>query len=150
MSGDLDVTNARIVLPESGIVPGTLVIRDGSVAAIRQDRGATGEAEVLDAGGRYVLPGLIDAHVHSGLLPPLADRLQAESAFALSGGITTIIRYFRRPESYLDTLPAQIELGAQRHYQDFTHHLTLFNARHVAGDGALRPRASGSPRSSST
>jgi dihydropyrimidinase len=131
-SGDLDVANARIVLPESGIVSGTLSIRGGVVAEIRQGQGATGDAEILDAHGRYVLPGLLDAHVHSGLLPPLGDRLQAESAFALSGGITTILRYFRRPESYLETLPGQIELGAQRHYQDFAHHLTLFNADQVA------------------
>jgi dihydropyrimidinase len=135
MTGDLDVINARIVLPESGIVPGTLVIRGGVVAEIRQDAGATGQAETFDADGRYVLPGLLDAHVHSGLLPPLADRLQAESAFALSGGVTTVLRYFRRPESYLQTLPAQIELGAQRHYQDFAHHLTLFNAGQVAEMG---------------
>jgi dihydropyrimidinase len=132
VTGDLDVINAQIVLPESGIVPGTLVIRGGRVAAIHQDAGATGEAEALDAQGCHVIPGLIDAHVHSGLLPPLGDRLQAESAFALSGGVTTILRYFRRPESYLETLPAQIELGAQRHYQDFAHHLTLFNAGQVA------------------
>ncbi|HET7028798.1 MAG TPA: amidohydrolase family protein [Candidatus Limnocylindrales bacterium] len=132
MDANLDVTNARIVLPETGVVAGTLVVRDGRVAAIRQDGGPSGEADVLDAQGRHVLPGLIDPHVHSGLLPPLGDRLQAESAFALSGGITTIVRYFRRPESYLETLPAQVELGARRHYQDFAHHLTLFNAGQVA------------------
>ena len=132
MDGHLDVINARIVLPESGIVSGTLVIRDGRVSAIRQDDGATGEADVFDARDKYVLPGLIDAHVHSGLLPPLGDRLQAESAFALSGGITTVVRYFRRPESYLETLPAQVQIGAARHYQDFTHHLTLFNPDQVA------------------
>jgi dihydropyrimidinase len=131
MSGDLDIIDARIVLPESGVVTGTLVIRNGIVAQIRPDGAATGDAEVFDAGGRYVLPGLIDPHVHSGLLPPLGDRLQAESAFALSGGITTIVRYFRRPDSYLDTLPAQVELGAQRHYQDFAHHLALFNREQV-------------------
>jgi dihydropyrimidinase len=135
MPGSIDVTNARIVLPETGIVPGTLVIRDGRVTEIRQDQGATGEAEVFDAGGRHVLPGLIDAHVHSGLLPPLGDRLQAESGFALSGGVTTILRYFRRPESYLTTLPDQVELGVARHYQDFAHHLTLFNADQVAEMG---------------
>jgi dihydropyrimidinase len=135
MAGDLDVINARIVLPESGVVAGTLVVRGGRVESIRQDGGATGEAEVLDAGGHYVLPGLIDPHVHSGLLPPLAERLQAESAFALSGGITTIVRYFRRTESYLDTLPAQVALGAERHYQDFAHHLALFNADQVAEMG---------------
>jgi dihydropyrimidinase len=131
MTGDLDIVNGRIVLPESGIVPGTLVIRRGRVASISQD-GATGDAPVLDVAGRHILPGLIDPHVHSGLLPPLGDRLQAESAFALSGGITTIVRYFRRPESYLETLPAQVALGAQRHYQDFAHHLTLFNGGQVA------------------
>jgi dihydropyrimidinase len=128
---DLDVSNARIVLPESGIVPGTLVIRDGRVTGIRQEAGPTGAAPVLDVEGRHVLPGLIDPHVHSGLLPPLGDRLQAESAFALSGGVTTIIRYFRRPESYLEIFPAQVALGAQRHYQDFAHHLTLFNAQQL-------------------
>jgi dihydropyrimidinase len=132
VDGTLDITNARIVLPESGIVAGTLVVRGGRVEAIRSDGKATGEADVFDAKGRFVLPGLIDPHVHSGLLPPLGDRLQAESAFALSGGVTTIVRYFRRPESYLETLPAQVELGARRHYQDFAHHLTLFNAEQVA------------------
>ncbi|HEU4671729.1 MAG TPA: amidohydrolase family protein [Candidatus Limnocylindrales bacterium] len=131
MAASLDVTNARIVLPETGVVPGTLVVRDGRVAAIRQEAGPTGGAEVLDAGGRFVLPGLIDPHVHSGLLPPLGERLQAESAFALSGGVTTIVRYFRRTESYLGTLPAQVELGARRHYQDFAHHLALFTAEQV-------------------
>jgi dihydropyrimidinase len=135
MAGDLDVINARIVLPETGVVAGTMVVRDGRVAAISRDGVATGDAEVFDAAGRYVLPGLIDPHVHSGLLPPLGDRLQAESAFALSGGITTIVRYFRRPESYLDTLPAQVALGAERQYQDFAHHLTLFNGDQVAEMG---------------
>ena len=134
--GDLDVINARIVLPESGVVAGTLVIRDGTVSAIRPDGGTSGDVDVLDAQDRYVLPGLIDPHVHSGLLPPLGERLQAESAFALSGGITTIVRYFRRPESYREIFPPQVAIGAQRHYQDFAHHVTLFNATQVAEMGS--------------
>jgi len=126
------VTNARLVIPEVGVIEGSLLVRDGRVAEIRQGRVPTDGEDVIDAEGRYVLPGLIDPHVHSGLLPPLGDRLQAESAFAASGGITTIVRYFRRPESYLQTLPAQVEIGAQRHYQDFAHHLALFNREQVA------------------
>jgi dihydropyrimidinase len=137
--GDLDIVNARIVIPESGVVAGTLEIRDGTVTAIRPEGGSSGGANVLDAHDRYVLPGLIDPHVHSGLLPPLGDRLQAESAFALSGGITTIVRYFRRPESYREIFPAQVQIGAQHHYQDFAHHLTLFNGDQVAEiDGYVR------------
>ena len=42
MSDSLDITNAKIVLPESGVVPGTLVIREGRVAEIRQDAGGAG------------------------------------------------------------------------------------------------------------
>ncbi len=133
MSGaDLDVVNGRIVLPESGVVSGTLEIRDGTVVAIRPGGGTSGSVEILDAQDRYVLPGFIDPHVHSGLLPPLGKRLQAESSFALSGGVTTIIRYFRRPESYREIFPPQVEIGISRHYQDFAHHLTLFNALQVA------------------
>jgi dihydropyrimidinase len=131
MTRQLAVRNARLVVPEVGVIEGGMIVRDGRVAEIRQDGPLDGD-EIIDAEGRYVLPGLIDPHVHSGLLPPLADRLRAESAFAASGGITTVIRYFRRPESYLGTFPAQVALGASVMYQDFAHHLTLFTREQVA------------------
>jgi dihydropyrimidinase len=132
----LRVTNARIVLPEIGVVRGTLVARDGIVQEVRAEEtsSATGP-DVIDARGRFVLPGAIDCPVHFGLIPPLADRLRSESAFAASGGITTVLRYFRRPESYLETLPAQIELAERNAYQDFGHHLALFTPEHVAEMG---------------
>ena len=40
MALDLDVINARIVLPESGVVAGTLIVRDGRVARDRPGRGS--------------------------------------------------------------------------------------------------------------
>ncbi len=136
MDARVSVVNARIVVPEIGVVAGSLVVRDGRVAELRQDADVPKSGRVIDAGGKYVLPGLIDPHVHSGLLPPLPARLRAESAFAASGGVTTIIRYFRRPESYLQTFPAQVELGNQEQYQDFAHHLALYTREQVAEMGA--------------
>lgn len=44
---------------------------------------------VIDASGRYVLPGIIDAHNH----PVYADRIDCLSRAALSGGVTTVIPY---------------------------------------------------------
>lgn len=44
---------------------------------------------VIDASGRYVLPGIIDAHNH----PVYADRIDRLSRAALSGGVTTVIPY---------------------------------------------------------
>jgi hypothetical protein len=53
------------------IVPGTrLLIRDGRITAIGDDVTAP-EAELIDARGRYLIPGLFDMHVHSLKLSPL-------------------------------------------------------------------------------
>jgi dihydropyrimidinase len=130
---ELHVTNGVLVIPEMGLVPGTLVVRDGRVASIARDGEDIGTPDqTIDADGRYVLPGFIDPHLHSGILPPLGDRLQAESAFAATGGITTTIRYVRRTESYLDSFPKLVEFDEQHQYQDFTHHLAIFTAEQVA------------------
>ncbi len=79
-----------------------LLVVDGKIAAI--DEGATGDARALDLGGAFVLPGLVDAHVHFGLTGdpvdpyghwrrPLAIRgatLVRNGLLALAHGITTI------------------------------------------------------------
>ncbi|WP_209370832.1 amidohydrolase [Brevibacterium renqingii] len=75
---DLVITNARIVpvADENGnraeaIGSGTLVVRDGRIAevvagSIESPR-IPADAEVIDAGGRWVLPGFIEAHGHLGV-----------------------------------------------------------------------------------
>jgi imidazolonepropionase-like amidohydrolase len=79
----LVVVNANIVNVRTGAVTprAGLVIRDGKIAAILGDASATG-ASVVDAGGRYVIPGLIDAHTH------IADFASARRA--LESGVTTV------------------------------------------------------------
>ena len=132
MNADLVVRNAKIVLPETGVMVGNLVVKDGRVAELASSCEESSTAEILDAEGRVVLPGLVDPHVHYGWVPPLEDRIRAESAFGVSGGVTTFIRYIRRPESYLELMDEQIDLGNRLHYQDYAIHLTLFNTVQVA------------------
>ncbi|KKC25569.1 hypothetical protein WP12_13390 [Sphingomonas sp. SRS2] len=43
-----------------------LLIADGKVAAIGHDLKRPADAEVIDAGGRWITPGLIDPHTHFG------------------------------------------------------------------------------------
>jgi dihydropyrimidinase len=133
MARQLVVRNARLVVPEMGIVEGHLVAEEGRVSELLPAASPAPSADVeIDAGGAYVLPGAIDAHSHYGLLPPVQERIPPESAFAAMGGVTTMVRYFRRTDSYLDTVPAHIETNPALHYQDFSLHLALFDERQVA------------------
>jgi imidazolonepropionase-like amidohydrolase len=48
---------------------GDLLIRDGRIAALGRDLPAPSGARVIDAAGRYVMPGIIDTHSHMGVYP---------------------------------------------------------------------------------
>src|SRR5687768_13469982 len=62
------ITNARIV-PVSGatIERGTVVIRDGLIAAVGGSVSAPADARVIDGSGLTVYPGLIDAYTNLAL-----------------------------------------------------------------------------------
>jgi dihydroorotase-like cyclic amidohydrolase len=129
----LVITDARIVVPEAGVLTGHVVVDDGKVVSLLASGDTPPEAHrSIDAAGRYVLPGAIDAHCHYGLLPPMRERMAPETAFAAVGGVTTLVRYYRRTDSYLETFPAHIEQNPAYHYQDFSAHLALFNQDQVA------------------
>ena len=61
-------------------------LSDGRVAAVGSLAGAQGATEI-DAAGRYVLPGFIDAHVHADAAVFDQDMQQA----ALRQGVTTVL-----------------------------------------------------------
>ena len=48
-------------------VRGDLLIRDGVIAVVGEDLEAPNGAQVIDAGGQYVMPGGIDPHTHMEL-----------------------------------------------------------------------------------
>lgn len=61
------ITNAHIVPVTAEPFDGTLVITEGTIAAMGPDVQVPEAHEVIDADGGWVLPGLIDAHVHLGV-----------------------------------------------------------------------------------
>lgn len=72
-----------------------IAIRDGKIAALGTDLGEA--REVIDAGGRWVLPGGIDSHVHisqpSGEGIVMADDFESATRSAAMGGNTTILPF---------------------------------------------------------
>ena len=61
---DLVITNARILDVSTNIARGSIVIEDGRIVAVAEGAVSAGGKPTLDAGGRTVLPGYIDAHRH--------------------------------------------------------------------------------------
>jgi imidazolonepropionase-like amidohydrolase len=62
------ITNATIMTAAGPTIQrGTIVIRDGKIAAIGASVAVPPDAEVIDAKGHYVTPGIIDDHSHLGV-----------------------------------------------------------------------------------
>jgi imidazolonepropionase-like amidohydrolase len=53
--------------PQGTITNGTVLVRNGRIAAVGVDVAVPPAARVIDARGRYVLPGIIDAHSHTAV-----------------------------------------------------------------------------------
>jgi len=59
------IRGATILTVTGGTIPrGTVLVRDGKIAAVGADVQVPADADVIDATGTFVSPGLIDAHSH--------------------------------------------------------------------------------------
>ncbi len=91
MNKTLLITNARIV-NEGRITESDLLVRGARIEKIGRNLSHDGKAEIIDAGGKFLLPGMIDDQVHfrEPGLTHKAD-IYTESRAAVAGGITTFI-----------------------------------------------------------
>ena len=65
----LAITNAHVVPVEGEPFDGTVLVGGGRILALGASIQVPEGADVLDAQGQWLLPGLIDAHVHLGMDP---------------------------------------------------------------------------------
>ena len=93
MNADRVFANGTIVTP-SGRFKANIGVKNGKICFISEASDNQNSAEVIDLAGKYVLPGLIDAHVHFQD-PGITHREDIEhgSAAAAVGGITTCISH---------------------------------------------------------
>ena len=61
------ITNGRLVLPYALVTDRSLLVKDGKILGFSAPDQVGAEFERVDAGGRYVTPGLIDIHTHGAL-----------------------------------------------------------------------------------
>src|SRR5689334_1410779 len=85
IEGDVTLVNGKFV-DGRGAVASTLTIRNGRIVKPGQAVPLAPDAPMVDLGGRTVIPGLFDAHVHytrAGVNPGYEAR-RIERAFSIS------------------------------------------------------------------
>jgi dihydropyrimidinase len=101
---DLIIRNAKIATT-SGYLESDIGVKDGKVSSLSSSMEASG-AKLVDARGKLVVPGAIDAHTHMEL-PVMttrsADDFYSGTVAAVCGGVTTII-------DFVDSQPGQTML----------------------------------------
>ena len=61
----LIISNAHIISPDVNICAGSVEVEAGKIKAVYEAAATLPEADkIIDAGGRYVMPGFIDIHAH--------------------------------------------------------------------------------------
>jgi len=91
MTADTIIKNAGIVTPE-GVVEGSIVIENGKIAAITNSPSLPEAGNTIDAGGKYVIPGVVDPHIHYGVYHSCEEEVD-DLQCAAYGGTTTACAY---------------------------------------------------------
>ena len=84
--------NASVINVRTGAVQrgSTVVLRGGRIESVTAGAAPAG-ARTFDLRGRYVVPGLIDAHVHIGSLPQLRQALESGVTTVRSAGVSNFV-----------------------------------------------------------
>jgi allantoinase len=136
---DLVIKNVRVVRPNRQTVDLLdLGIKDGRFALIAPAVMVDTARDVFDGKGLLAFPGLVDAHMHAGIYSPLAEDAITESRGAASGGVTSMITYFRTGQyylnqggSYADFYPEVLSISDGLYYSDYGYHLAPIQGRHI-------------------
>jgi len=100
---NLTITNARILDGTDRVIErGVVVVRDGKIASVSATAPAAGGGRTINAGGKTVMPGLIDAHRHIVTGNPaewLAQRAPQQLQEFLEAGFTTVLCAIDPPEA---------------------------------------------------
>lgn len=138
MKYDLVIVGGKLVIPGTGVIEGDVAIKEGKVVAVGKSIDPSWGDQVINAHGLLVMPGIIDPHFHIGIYRPMRDDALSESRSAITGGVTTIISYFRTGKYYLNTsgpyaklFPEILRMVDGAFYTDYSFHLAPILRTHL-------------------
>jgi len=136
---DLLLKDVRVVRPHGNTVHAAdIAVRGGRIARVAPGIDVARAKEVCDGRARLAFPGVVDAHMHSGIYSPLADDAVTESKAAATGGVTSSLNYFRTGQYYLNKggryakfYPEVLKISKNRFHVDYGYHLAPMDRTHI-------------------
>jgi allantoinase len=134
---DLVVKNVRVVRPNvRDALQADIGIHAGKFVAVGS--GLQGK-QTYDGKGLLAFPGVVDAHMHTGIYSPLAEDAVSESRAAAQGGVTTSLNYFRSGQYYLNKggpytefYPEVLKISEGKFHVDYGFHLAPMDSTHIS------------------
>ena len=122
------IKNGIVVTPYS-MYPADVYAKDGKIVEVGEKL-EYADAEIIDASGKYVLPGAIDVHTH--LQMPFngttsADSYEAGTRAGACGGVTTVFDFViqRKGQGILEAVKPRMDLCDPQACIDYSFHVAL-------------------------
>ncbi len=126
---DMIIKNGTVVT-SSEIFKADIAVKDGKIAEIAADISTDGCERVVDAEGKLVLPGAIDAHTH--LAMPFGGTISSDDYYAgtraaACGGTTTVFDFVLQDfgETMVDAVKRRDKLCAGNAAVDYSFHVAV-------------------------
>jgi dihydropyrimidinase len=129
MKLDLLLRDGLLVHPDFACMPGSVGVRDGRIAGLFAPGEELPASEVVDCSGKWIMPGVIDPHVHFGFGSPETDFL-TESRSAALGGVTSALSFYRTAD-FRNAFDAYRDRAATQTCIDFGLHFGITSHLHV-------------------
>ena len=142
---DLLIKNVQVVRPNSTLVETSdIAIKNGKFKRIAPTIDASESTEVYEGANKLAFPGLVDAHMHTGIYNPLDQDAIVESKAAAMGGVTSSLNYIRTGGYYLNKggpyrefMPEVFSLSEGNFYVDYAYHIAPMDNVHIEEIPAL-------------
>ena len=122
---DLLLTNGKIVTTDETF-SGVIGVKNGKIAFIGQDALGLEAEKVVDVAGKYILPGVIDPHIHFQD-PGFTERedFMHGTMAAAAGGVTTVISHplDNPPTTTFEALKVKEDSYEGNAYVDYAIHV---------------------------
>jgi dihydropyrimidinase len=128
---DVLITNAAgVVIPKVGITQTNIMIENGKIKALTKSTQSVQASRRINADGKYILPGIIDPHVHYGVYTPIEEAAKTESKSAAVGGVTTMMRMLRLYDRY-ENVEKHLRASEFTHHVDYSIHASILRAEQI-------------------